>query len=116
MTPKMHRQSQTGRSADHHRVDVLGPLALVLLVFVTARLGLGALGLAWATPAAVGITALAVLGWIMWRAWRQRRLADKHLSLSQQLHDLKEQEFQLRLKEARMNGQLDRWSKSEGAE
>ncbi|SPH21189.1 hypothetical protein ASD8599_01938 [Ascidiaceihabitans donghaensis] len=57
--------------------------------------------------ATIGLEAL----YFLWKRKRNQKKYDKAVSLQSELSDLKQQEFELRYEEAKMNGQLDRWKK-----
>lgn len=96
-----------------HRVDVLGPIAVVGLVFLVFRLGLSVAEFAYATPTAVAVAAGVAIGWVCLRIWRRQQSFRQAVELRSKVHALKEQELELRLTEAKMSGKLNSRAKND---
>ena len=102
-------ETQEPVMARRHSFDVLGPLCVVVfLYFVFAMILAG-----WGTPYVRFVAVIPTLGilgmWWLFRTHSRRRSRDRTLKLRQQLHDLKQKEFELRFEEAKLSGQFKGW-------
>ncbi len=84
-------------------------IVLTLAVLFSLRILLNPLGAPWAPLLAIGGTVAFLGGWIWLRRHLRQRKLEKGHALRSQLHDLKQQETELRIQEARASGKFDKW-------
>ena len=77
--------------------------------------GLLSWGFGITQPGGYGLVAVILIEavWYVLKRLRLARLRDQGISLQAQLHDLKEEGFELRYQQAKANGDLDRFQKTE---
>lgn len=99
-------------STSRHKMPIVGRLALSVALFIVICMVLS-LGFNVARPGGYSLGAVIVIEAVFYHLKRRRiaRLRAQGIGLEAQLHDLKEQEFQLRYEEAKEKGDLDRFGK-----
>ena len=96
-----------------NRLETVGPIVVVLVLFFAQRILFLASGLPQATGIAFVTTVVFVVAWIVMRRRMRRIKMAKTQLLRKELGELEKQEHALRAEVARQTGQFDRWEVKE---
>lgn len=119
------RRSTIEKGFDHYQQELskglapsapvsltVGWVALCGLAFVVVALAASSFGVTHPNMIAIGVVVLMNVGVVWWRSYRLDENLPEGAERQAALHDIEQQDFELRLEQAKKNGALDRFNKS----